>query len=234
MSIVLSVLTPDWLLQVSDAPESQPRTVKIQRAGTPGLLGWAGPIETLGPLIDAIAPRAAIDPADLAEQVKTEAMARVPLEAYATALIAGWGVSPEGHKASYRWRVTNFEDEETADDVTFSVDGTWLVPSYAQPGGMGKSRARRSFSVQVSATVALPDPILRRLDRLPRDLKKDPAPNALAIELAGLVTEVLGDGPVTLALLRPDGSLEGGILAGGALTPLAAPREDGIWRLNAG
>jgi len=234
MSLILSVLTPDWLLQVADAPDKQPRTLKIQRAGAPGLLGWAGPVDVLGPMVGSIAPRAANDPADLAEQVKTEATARVPLEAYATALMAGWGTSPEGHKASWRWRVTNFEDADTSDDMAFTVDGTWLVPSYAQPGGMGKAKARRSFSVQVSATVALPEDVRRRLDRLPRDLRKDPPPNALAVELAGLVTQVLGEGPVSLALLRPSGALEGGILHEGALIPLSAPDQDGVWALTTG
>ena len=47
MAIVLSVLTPEWLLQVSDAPGGAPRSVKLQRHGAPGLLGWAGPMAAL-------------------------------------------------------------------------------------------------------------------------------------------------------------------------------------------
>lgn len=228
MSVILSVLTPDWLLQVSDAPDGRPRSIKLQRGGAPGLLGWAGPIEVLEPMITAMQDRAAVDPTDLAEQLRTEATARVPVGDYATALMAGWGTSPEGHRASWRWRVTNFEDEDSQDDAGFTVDGTWLVPSYAQPGGTGKAKARRSFSVQVSATVHLDDAIMRRLDKLPRELKKDPAPNALALDLAGLVREAGGDGPVLLALLRPDGSLEGGVLADGGITPVSAPDGDGL------
>lgn len=233
MAIVISVLTPDWLLQVSDAPEGQARSVKIQRHGAPGLLGWAGPIELLDPLVHTLRDRAATDPTDLAEQLRRECLARVPSEAYATALLAGWGTSPEGHRASWRWRVTNFEDESSADEDGFTVDGTWLVQSYARPGSKGKTKAKRSFSVQISATRHMDDSIMRRLDKLPRELKRNPAPNALAVELAGLVSQVEGEGPVLLALLDTDGKVEGGILADGALTPVQAPAEDGLWRLSA-
>lgn len=231
MAIVISVLTPDWLLQVSDAPGGATRSAKLQRHGAPGLLGWAGPIDVLDGLITALQGRAAADPTDLAEQVRTEALTRVPGDDYATALLAGWGTSPEGHRASWRWRVTNFEDEAN-DDGSFTVDGTWLVRSYAQPGSKGKGRAKRSFSVQISATRHLDDAILRRLDKLPRELKKEPAPNALALELAGLVSQVEGEVPVLLALLDPDGKVEGGLLDGGSLTPVQAPAEDGVWRLG--
>lgn len=233
MAIVISVLTPDWLLQVSDAPEGETRSVKLERRGAHGLLGWAGPMDALDGILAALGQRSASDPTDLADQIRLEASSRIPDGDYATALLAGWGTSPEGHRASWRWRVTNFEDEDTADDNTFTVDGTWLVQSYARPGGQGKRKAKRSFSVQISATRALDDSIMRRLDKLPRELKKDPAPNELALELSALIAQVEGDGPKLLALLRPDGSLEGGVLSEGGLAPVNAPSGDGLWRLEA-
>lgn len=233
MAVVFSVLTPDWLLHVSDAPGGTPRTLELQRAKAPGLLTWAGEPDTLASALPAIRERNAKDPADLAEALATEVAARSTVGDPGTALLAGWGVSPEGHKASWRWRVTNFEDEDS--DGVFAVDGTWLVPSYAQPGGKGKGKARTSFSVQVSTTGELSDEIRRGIDKLPRDIRKKVAPTQIALQLAGWVREVEGaETPVLLALLRPDGSLEGGRLDGGALTPVHASGEDGIHPLRVG
>jgi hypothetical protein len=230
MALAFSVLTPSWLLQVSDAPGGTLRTLRVQRSGAPGLLTWAGPVEVLDGLCEALAGRTARDPADLAEQIRLEATARVP-DAPATALLAGWGTSPEGHRGGFRWRVTNFEDDTVDQDDTFTVDGTWLVQSYAQPGTKGRGKARQSFSVQVSATDPLPADVDRGLSRLGRDLRKDPPPTELALELAGWVGQAR-PGPVLLALLRPDGALEGGVLEDGSLRPVQAPDEDGLHRLT--
>ncbi|MFK7930034.1 MAG: hypothetical protein AB8H79_17705 [Myxococcota bacterium] len=230
MAIVISVLTPTWLLQVSDAPQSVCRTRKLKRQGVDGLVTWIGPEPAFVAVCDALSDRVAHDPADLAEQVKVEALGRIALDDAVTVVFAGWGTSPEGHRAAFRWRVTNFEGE--GDDDRFEVDGAWLVQSYAQPGGLGKGKAKRSFSVQVSSTTELSAAQRSRLDRLPRELKKDPAPTTLAMDLAGLITELEGEGAVSLALLRPDGTLEGGILGTGGLIALVPHSEDGLIELR--
>jgi len=53
------------------------------------------------------------------------------------------------------------------------------------------------------------------------------------MDLAGLVTELEGQGAVTLALLRPDGTLEGGLLDAGGLRPLAPHTDQGLVALSA-
>lgn len=226
MALVLSVLTPDWLLQVSDAPQARPRTLKLQRHGAPGLLSLLGE----GPILDALVPeidkRNAADPSELSTWLATELGARCGAEEPTTALLAGWGVSPEGHRASWRWRVSNFEVD--GDAGPFAVEGSWIVPSYAQPGGLGKARARTSFSVQVSSTVPLPEAITRSLDKLPRDLRRNVSPTELAIRLAGWVQQTHDSTPALIALLRPDGSFEGGLLDDSGLSPLTAPPGDGV------
>lgn len=230
MAIVISVLTPDWMLQVSDAPGGTPRTVKLQRLGAPGLLAWAGDPAWLDAVWDELQRREASDPSELASWLATELGARCPADDPLTALLGGWGVSPEGHKASWRWRVSNFELEAT--DAPFAIDGTWLVPAYAQPGHRGRARATTSFSVQVSCTEAIPTAIQRGIDKLPRDLRAKIDPSDLALRMVGWVRSLYLDTPAVMALLRPDASLEGGVIDGDRVVPLHAPAEDGLHRLT--
>ena len=227
MALVFSILTPDWLLHVSDAPGGVVRTLRVQREGTPGLLTWAGPMSLLDGLESVLSERGARDPADLATQVAREAKARVPADVAFTALYAGWGTSPEGHAASFRWRITNFEAEE---DDEVAVDGDWLVPSVGQASGRGA--AQISYSVMVSTTEELPGRIRSGIERILRDLKKQSDPTALALRLVEWIGEIHADAPAVIALLRRDGSLEAGRLEGGALSGLSAAPTPGVRRLS--
>jgi hypothetical protein len=137
-------------------------------------------------------------------------------------------VSPGGHRAGWRWKVSNFEIRD--DQEQFEVEGTWLVPSFAQPGTRGKAKAKTSFSAQVSATSDLPAPVRTALDRLERELKREPSATDLATDLARHVTAATGS-PALLALLRPEGSVEGGILSTAGLQPVGAGTGDGIFRV---
>ena len=230
MALVISVLTPDWLLQVSDAPAAVPRTIKLQRHGAPGLLSVLGQAELIPGLIPELERRTLADPSELAGWLATELGARCRGEDPTTALLAGWGVSPEGHRASWRWRVSNFEVD--GDEGPFAIEGSWIVPSYAQPGGLGRARAKTSFSVQVSSTVPLPDGISRGLEKLPRDLRRNISPTELAIRLAGWVQQTHASCPALIALLRPNGSFEGGLLHEEGLSPMRAPAGDGVSALS--
>ncbi len=225
MAIGLSILTPDWLLQVSDAPGDHPRTVRLERHGAPGLLVWLGDPAILDALVPEIARRSSADPSELGGWLATELGARVGGEDEATALLAGWGTSPEGHRGSWRWRVSNFEVD--GGDAPFGAEGTWLVPTYAQPGYKGKAKAKASFSVQVSATGPLPDAIRRGVDKLPRDLRADADPSELAVRLAGWVRQVHPDRPALIALQRPDGTFEGGLLDDAGLRAVAPAATEG-------
>ena len=231
MSLAFSVLTPSWLLHVSDAPNGSTRTVRLQRHGAPALLTWAGEVACLPPLIDALTARPAQDPLDLARQVALEVGARNPEGAPGTALMAGWGVSPEGHRAGWRWKISNFEVADAEGAPGFQVDGTWLVPSFAQPGGKGKGKAKVSFSVQISVSEDLPEAVRSGMDRLERDLRKEPEATDLAMKLAGFVRSATG-APALLTLLRTDGALEGGILGEEGLTTVQAGVGDGVYRVR--
>jgi len=219
MALAFSILTPDWLLHVADAPDGAPRTARLTRHGAPALLSWVGPGDLLRALLPEIARRAHADPSDLASWLATECGARLSSETPATALLAGWGVSPEGHRASFRWRASNFESDE--DQAGFSTDGAWLVPAYAQPGHQGKARAAASFSVMVSTTEELPDACRRTIDKLPRDLRANVDPSELALRLVGEVRRVHAGADVSIALLRPSGQLEAGLVQPAGVTALA-------------
>jgi hypothetical protein len=225
MAIAFSILTPEWLLQVTDAPARQPRALRLERHGAPGLLAWIGDPALLPALLPELERRRSADPSDLAAGLATEIGARVPPDEPGTALLAGWGVSPEGHAASWRWRISNFEGD--GDDVGFQVDGTWLVPAFAQPGFKGRAKAKASFSVQVSTTAPLTDAIRRGVDKLPRDLRAEVDPSELAARLAGWVRALHPDAPAMIALQWRDGAFEGGLLDEAGVTPIAPGSETG-------
>lgn len=223
MSVLVSVLTPEWLVHVSDAPGA-PRTA-LWRAGTRrGLFTWVGDGDP-GWLADIAAERADGDPEAIATHIGVRAAVAFPTTR-ACAWMGGFGFSPEGHEAGFRWEASSLEEPGT-----FAVEGAWVVPTPVRAGRgaeRARGRAQSSFAIHVPTDRdELPTAFRRGIEDLPR-VVRDGA-SAVALACAKLVRDATGADALVVHLPRV-GAVEAAIL-GEKVRVLAAQGDAGIARL---
>lgn len=214
MSAVLSIVTANELLHVSDLPPDGSRTLVLRHATSTGLLTAVGPEPPI-----RWAAAAAADAREEAGALARHLAAAADLEldpALPRAfLLTGWGHDGKGRDHTFRYVVSNLEGEEG-----YQVTGESLTPDRVL-----RRDATAPYSVQVVATEEQPRSTRRRLEGLPRLIRRGDW-SAIALEAAAIVREI-APGPVLLAHLAPDGTLEVGKLVGQDLVPLEAESGSG-------
>lgn len=222
MSIVVSVLTNTDLVHVSDLPPEGPRTLLLRHAprslGLLTVLGEAPPLdwakaEAADPRHEALA---------LAQHLTDRAGVELGPDEPRGLLLTGWGRDREGREHSYRYLVGNLGEDEG-----FRLDGESITPDRVL-----RRHATAPYSLQVVMTVEEPPSTRRRVEALPRLIKKGDM-SAVALHAAELVREVV-PGPVLLAHLTPDGELEAAVLDGEALRAVTPEAATGTARLLVG
>lgn len=216
MSVVLSIITATDLLHVSDLPPEGPRTLVLRHPTSTGLLTAVGE----APPLDWLAGHAA-DPAHEAGALAQRLAARADLEqadVEAAHLLTGWGKDRQGRDHTFRFLISNL------DGAGYTVQGESLTPDSVLKRG-----ASAPYSVQVVATVEQPAAARRRVEALPRVIKRGDA-SGLALEAAAIVRLIV-PGPVLVAHLTPDGVLEAAVLDGAQVTPVQCGAETGTARL---
>lgn len=225
MSVVVSVLTPKYLVHVSDAAGPL-RTVALRYPNARGLLTLAGAPEQVAWMQEA-AGRTFADPEALAAHLAERADVDLADADELSMAYAGWGYASDGREISFRYLVSNFESGEAG----FVATGETMVPTPARPGGRGAA-PKTSFSVVASATTELSAAARRAIEELPRKIKK-----AAAMDVALAAAAIVRDGaetPVLVAHLTPDGALEAAILDGDRVRAVTATAETGTAALVAG
>lgn len=214
MSAVLSIVTANELLHVSDLPPEGPRTLVLRHPTSTGLLTVVGP----EPPVRWVA-RAAADAREeagaLARHLRDAGHLEVDLDFRGAFLLTGWGHDGKGRDHTFRYVVSNLEGEEG-----YQVTGESLTPDRVL-----RRDAAAPYSVQIVATEEQPRSTRRRLEGLPRLIRRGDW-SAIALEAATIVREI-APGPVLLAHLAPDGTLEAAKLVGQELVPLEAESDSG-------
>lgn len=218
MSVILSVLTDEALIHVSDAPD-RPRTLILRAANYAGLLTAAGDGPPWAWIQDAVAhPRH--EAGALASALAASADLELDAEARLGMLFSGWGHDHAGRAHSFRYLASNLEGEG------FTCTGESITPDRVVKRG-----ATDPYSVQVVADEELPGAARRRVDALPRLIRRKDW-SAIALECAAIVRLVV-PGPVLVVQLDPGGQVEAAILDGGAVTPLSLQDQGGVGQLAA-
>lgn len=214
MSVILSILTDDALLHVSDLPGPEPRTLVVRQSGYRGLLTAAGERPPLGWIRSAATPLFH-EAAALSSALAARAELELDAEAGLGVLFSGWGRDREGRQHSFRYLASNLDGEG------FRMTGESITPDRVLKKG-----ASAPYSVQVVADEELQPAARRRVEGLPRLIRRGDW-SALALECAAIVRLVV-PGPALVVQLGPDGEIEAAILDGEAVTPLEAAAGDGV------
>lgn len=220
MSILLSVLTATDLIHVSDLPPEGPRTLVARHApvltGLITVLGEAPPMAWVQ--TEASDPRN--EALSLAQHLVDRAGVELDPDEARGMLLSGWGKDREGRDHQFRYLVGNLGEEGD-----FRLDGESITPDRVL-----KKKADPGYSLQVLMTAEQSSAVRRRVEALPRLIRKGDM-SAVALEAAAIVRAVL-PGPVLLAHLGPDGWLEAAILDGDEVRPLEAAAERGTAALR--
>lgn len=242
MSVVVSVVTPQFLLHVSDHQGGAPiRTVALrtklvdgfvsaiaERVDTAGWLPSVGVLATLPPPAVAEALR------DAANKRYERITADEGQRSAATLLLSGWGRKPDIGAVAFRFTVTNFEHEEDGGALgELELDDQGISSQFATYGGDYVHRDRtfdRPFSVVVAGGGDLADRLRDRVAAVARAIKKGRSGDDVALACAAVVDrfrecapERCGD-DVLLARMLPDGSVEAAVIANGAANGVDLPR----------
>ena len=212
MSVVLSILTAADLIHVSDLPPEGPRTLLVRHPRYRGLMTVTGSPPPLA-WVKAAAANERHEAGALAQHIAAAADLGLDAEAPVGVLTAGWGLDEKGRDHSFRYLASNLEDGDG-----FKVSGESITPDRVI-----KKNAEAPYSVQVVADAELPASARRRVQGLPRLIKRGDL-SAVALECAAIVREA-APGPVLIAQLGQDGSLEAAILDGDEVTVLSPEPE---------
>jgi hypothetical protein len=218
VSVILSVLTDVALIHVSDLGD-RPRTLVLRTPNYTGLLTAAGDAPPWAWILDAVAhPRH--EAGALASALAASADLELDPEARLGMLFSGWGRDREGRPHSFRYLASNLDGEG------YTCTGESITPDRVLKPG-----AAAPYSVQVVADEELPAAARRRVEALPRSIRKKDW-TAVALECAAIVRLIV-PGPTLVAQLDPSGEVEAAARAGGALRPLALRMQDGVGELAA-
>lgn len=241
MSVVVSVVTPQFLLHVSDHQGGAPlRTVAMRTKLVDGFVSaiadrddtvaWLASVGVLGTLPPPAVAEALRDAANKRyERITSDDGQR----SAATLLLSGWGRKPDVGAVAFRFTVTNFEHEAdgaSLGDVELDDDG--ISSQFATYGGDYIHRDRtfdRPFSVVVAGGGDLADRLRDRVAAVARAIKKGRSGDDVALACAAVVDrfrecapERCGDG-VLLARMLPDGTVEAAVIAGGQASGVDLP-----------
>lgn len=208
MSVVLSILTAADLLHVSDLPPEGPRTLLVRHPRYRGLMTVTGSPPPLA-WVKAAAAAERHEAGALAQHIAATADLELDGEAPVGVLTSGWGRDEKGRDHAFRYLASNLEGDEG-----FKVSGESITPDRVI-----KKSAQAPYSVQVVADDELPGAARRRIEGLPRLIKRGDL-SAVALECAAIVREA-APGPVLVAQLGQDGALEAAILDGEQVTVLS-------------
>lgn len=221
MSVLVSVLTPDWLVHVSDAGPTL-RTAAWRAGPRRGLLTWVGDGDPAW-MVEAAAGRAEADPEALATHLARLAAAAHPA-ARAAIWLGGFGFSPEGHEAGFRWEASALH--EPGD---FAVEGAWVVPTPVRAGKgaeRARGRAQSAFQIHVATDLeTLPLDVRRGVDDLPKHVKAGASATALAA--AALVRKAVPGADALVVHLPRSGAPEGAVI-GATMRAVPVPTADGV------
>lgn len=235
MGVLVSVLTPDWLIHVTDTGDAQPHTIAVTGPLVTGLVSVAAPAGTSG-WVTKLTELAELSPPAGAELLRAAATRRFDAlrtagqlthaASRATLLFTGWGHHPHQGRVAFRYTVTNHEHPDAGDDV--GVDGVTLrFETYGQDVTFRTQTQDVPYSIVIAGTR---EPRLRRQwEAIPRAVRKGgaeaavEAAAALVRAAAALPDAGVGDGLV-IARLLGDGTSEAAVLGGRGGGEVALPR----------
>ncbi len=213
MSIVLAIVTATDLIHVSDLPAEGPRTLLLRHSPiATGLITTIGEAPPLS-WVQAEAAEPRHEALALAQHLSDRAGIELDAEIPRGVLMTGWGKDRAGRDHTFRYLVSNLGE----------ADGFRLEGESITPDRVLRKHAAPAYSVQVVMTDEQSASLRRRLDALPKAVRKGDM-SAVALDAAAIVREVV-PGPVLLVHLTPDGEIEAAILDGATvqgLEPAAA------------
>ena len=221
MSVLVSVITPDWLVHVSDTAPAL-RTA-IWRAGPRrGLITWVGAGDPAW-VVDVANARAEADPEALTFHLARLAGVAHP-DLRAAIWLGGFGFSPEGLEAGFHWEASAVD--EPGD---FAVEGAWVVPTPVRAGkGAERARGRAQSVFQIHVATDLPElpvDVRRGVEELPRQVKSGASATALAA--AALVRRANPGADALLVHLPRVGAPEAAVI-GAQVRALVVPEGEGV------
>lgn len=243
MGLLISVLTPQFLLHVTDVrADLRPRTLAVHTGLVTGLVSVlsdeAGTVPWLRELSDKVVPT--LPPPGVAEVFREGATRRwerlrasgTPIDVQpASLLFTGWGTNRDMGQVAFRFTVTNFEHAgQTSALGQIDLEDGEVSAQFATYGGDFVHRDRtmeRPFSVVVSGALDYGDRLREALDQVARRIKKGRDAEEVAMAAEAVVKrfrEVAGPSEcgsnTLLAQLLPDGSTEAAILEGARTIPV--------------
>lgn len=216
MSAILAIVSGSSLLHVSDAA-SGPRTLVLRHPGLWGLMTLVGPDAPLGWAVEAAADPAE-HPEALSHKLRDALELRHDPDSPLGLVYTGWGHDDGGLLHTFRYLVSNLTEQGD-----FQVSGESMIPSALARGK--QDRKEPPYSVQLFATVEQGAGTRRKVEGLSRVLKRGD-PTEIALAAAAIVRELV-PGPVLVAHLEQNGTLEAAILDGDDVAVLGAASPTG-------
>jgi hypothetical protein len=241
VSIIVSVVTPQFLLHVSDHTVGAPvRTLAVRAKLVNGFVSALSDRADTAGWLPSVAITPTLPPPAVAEVLRDGATRRFEKlrtdegqGSPSTMLLSGRGHKPDMGAVAFRFTVTNFEHEaDTAKIGEVELDDDGISAQFATYGGDYVHRDRtfdRPYSVVVAGAGDVADRMRERVAAVARAIKKGRSGDDVALACAAVVDrfrETAADrcgAGVLLARMLPDGSVEAAAIVGGSATAVDIP-----------